>query len=163
LTGKRAHFELAAGYDIAPLIATYGGYSYCRQIVPKQVWDEADRPECGQFLGRSAGSAMPPVWVHAEYLKLLRSALYGKVFDHVDPVIKRYSDPEGRNRVRHDLEVHIRYRPIQILDADKTLRILDSEDFDVAWTDNAGRQSKPRLAARWAAHATARTSRPPSR
>ena len=103
------------------------------------------------------------MWAHAEYLKLRHSARNGKVFDHVDPVFKRYSDPEGRNRVRHDLEIHIRYRPIQILDADKTLRILDSEDFDVVWTDNAGRQSKPRLAARWAAHATARTSRPPSR
>ena len=163
MAGKRAHFEQAAGHDVAPLIATYESYSCCCHMEPEQVWDEADRPERGQFLGRPAGSAMPLVWAHAEYLKLLRSALNGKVFDHVDPVFKRYSDPERRNRVRHDLEIHIRYRPIQILDADKTLRILDSEDFDVAWTDNAGRQSKPRLAARWAAHATARTSRPPSR
>jgi glucoamylase len=84
---------------------------------------------------------MPLVWAHAEYLKLLRSAGNGKVFDQVDSVFKRYSDPEERNRVRHDLEIHIRHRPIQILDAGKTLRILDSEGFDIVWTDN-GWQTK---------------------
>ena len=116
-------------------------------MVPQQVWDEADRPERGQFLGRPAGSAMLLVWAHAEYLKLLRSALNSKVFDHVDPVFDRYSKPEGCNCVRHDLEIHTRHRPIQILDARKALRILDSEDFDVVWTDN-GWQTKQATACR---------------
>jgi glucoamylase len=105
-------------------------------MVPEQVWDEPDRPERSQLFGRPAGSAMPLVWAHAEYLKLLRSALDGKVFDRVDPVYERYSEPEGRKRVRHDLEIHTRLRPIQSLGAGKTLRILDVEDFEVVWTDN---------------------------
>jgi glucoamylase len=137
LTGERAHYELAAGHDIAPLIATYEGYACHGQMLPEQVWDEADRPERGLFLGRATGSAMPLVWAHAEYLKLLRSALDGKVFDRVDPVYERYSEPDGRKRVRHDLEFHTRNRPIQTLDAGKTLRILDGQDFEVVWTDNA--------------------------
>ena len=136
LTGERAHFELAAGRDIAPLIATYESFASSGQMVPEQVWDETDRPEHGHFMGRPAGSAMPLVWAHAEYLKLLRSALDGKVFDRVDSVYERYSVPEGRKRVRHDLEIHTSQRPIQTLDAGKTLRILDSEDFEVVWTDN---------------------------
>jgi glucoamylase len=147
LTGERAHFELAAGHDIAPLIATYESYSSCGQMMPEQVWDEADRPERCQFLGRPTGSAMPLVWAHAEYLKLLRSALDGKVFDRVDPVFERYSEPEGRKRVRHDLEIHTHHRPIQILDAGKTLRIIESEDFDVVWTDN-GWQTKQAMTCR---------------
>jgi hypothetical protein len=49
--------------------------------------------------------------------------------------------------VRHDLEIHTRHRPIQILDARKALRILDSEDFDVVWTDN-GWQTKQATACR---------------
>ena len=45
LTGERAHRELAAGKDIAPLIKTYEGFASCGQMMPEQVWDEADRPE----------------------------------------------------------------------------------------------------------------------
>jgi glucoamylase len=88
------------------------------------------------FLGQPAGSAMPLVWAHAEYLKLLRSALDGKVFDRVDSVYQRYCEPVGRKRVRHDLEIHTRSRPVQTLDAGKTLRILDGQKFVAVWTDN---------------------------
>ena len=42
-------------------------------MLPEQVWDHDDMPEKGMYLGRSAGSAQPLVWAHAEYLKLLRS------------------------------------------------------------------------------------------
>jgi glucoamylase len=136
LTGERAHFELAAGHDIAPLIATYESYASIGQMVPEQVWDDADRPELDHFMGRPAGSAMPLVWAHAEYLKLLRSALDGKVFDRIDPVYERYSSRKGRKRVRHDLEIHTSDRPIHRLGVGKTLRILDREEFELVWTDN---------------------------
>jgi glucoamylase len=136
LTGERAHYELAAGHDIAPLIATYENYASIGQMMAEQVWDEADRPERGLLLGRPTGSAVPLVWAHAEYLKLLRSALDGKVFDRVEAVYERYSEPVGRKRVRHDLEIYTRHRPIQTMDAGKTLRILDGQEFEVVWTDN---------------------------
>ena len=55
-------------------------------MLPEQVWDEADRPERSLKKGQPAGSAVPLVWAHAEYLKLLRSAVDGKVFDRIDPV-----------------------------------------------------------------------------
>ncbi|MGA2537261.1 MAG: glycoside hydrolase family 15 protein [Terracidiphilus sp.] len=136
LTGERAHYELAAGHDIAPLIATYEKFASDGQMVPEQAWDEPDLPEHGMFLGQPAGSAMPLVWAHAEYLKLLRSALDGKVFDRVDSVYQRYCEPVGRKRVRHDLEIHTRSRPVQTLAAGKTLRILDGQNFVAVWTDN---------------------------
>ena len=141
LTGERAHFELAAGRDIAPLIATYEGFASRGQMLPEQVWDEADLPELELFLGKPGGSAMPLVWAHAEYLKLLRSALDGKVFDRIDPVYERYCEPEGRKRVRRGIEIYTRRRPIQSMRAGDTLRILDSQDFEVLWTDN-GWQTK---------------------
>ena len=106
LTGERAHYELAAGHDIAPLIATYEGFAKRGQMVPEQVWDEADLPERELFLGKPGGSAMPLVWAHAEYLKLLRSAKDGKVFDRIDPVYERYCEPEGRKRIRRGLEIY---------------------------------------------------------
>ncbi len=134
LTGERAHYELAAGRDIAPLIRAYEAFATAGHMLPEQVWDEADRRDRGLQMGKPAGSAVPLVWAHAEYLKLLRSALDGKVFDRIEPVYARYSEPEGRKRVRKDVEIYTRRRPIQRMDADKTLRILDERDFTVVWT-----------------------------
>ncbi len=74
------------------------------------------------------------MWAHAEYLKLLRSAVDGKVFDRIDPVYERYCEPEGRQKVRRSLEIYSRRRPIQRMAAGNTLRILDEERFEVVWT-----------------------------
>jgi len=134
LTGERAHYELAAGRDIAPLIRAYEAFATAGHMLPEQVWDEADRPDRGLQTGRPAGSAVPLVWAHAEYLKLLRSALDGTVFDRIEPVYARYSDPEGRKRIRTDVEIYSRHRPIQRMDAGKTLRIFDERPFEAVWT-----------------------------
>ena len=131
-TGERAHYELAAGNDPAPLIATYERFATLGQMMPEQVWDEADRR--GFEKGKPAGSAVPLVWAHAEYLKLLRSAVDGKVFDRVDCVYERYCEPEGRKKRRANLEFYSRRRPIQKIAAGDTLRILDSDQFEVVWT-----------------------------
>lgn len=64
-------------------------------MLPEQVWDE------GPGLGKPAGSAMPQMWAHAEYIKLLKSAGDGKLFDHIAPVASRYLAGQGRK----DLEV----------------------------------------------------------
>ncbi len=74
------------------------------------------------------------MWAHAEYLKLLRSAVDGKVFDRVDPVYERYCEAKGRQRVRGSLEIYSRRRPIQKVTAGDTLRILDEDRFEVVWT-----------------------------
>ena len=141
LGGERAHYELAAGNDIESLIVTYEKLATDGQMMPEQVWDEADLPERHLKFGKPAGSAVPLVWAHAEYLKLLRSAVDGKVFDRIDTVYDRYSTPEGRTRVNHGLEIYTRQRPIQRMDAGRTLRILDERHFEVVWTSD-GWQSK---------------------
>src|SRR5579863_6477047 len=142
LTGERAHRELAAGNDIRELIATYEEFSSAGQLLPEQVWDEADRPERGLRKGQAAGSAVPLVWAHAEYLKLLRSAVDGKVFDRIEAVYKRYCTPEGRKKIRRGLEITSRMRQVARMDAGSTLRILDSAMFDVVWTDDGWKTEK---------------------
>ncbi len=134
LTGERAHYELAAGKDVSSLIETYERFATIGQMLPEQVWDEGNRPGAGLQMGRPAGSAVPLVWAHAEYLKLLRSALDGKVFDRVDPVYERYCEPAGRQRLRRDVEIYSRRRPIQKIAAGNTLRILDEERFELLWS-----------------------------
>jgi glucoamylase len=134
LTGERAHYELAAGNDITELIRTYEGFSTAGQMMPEQVWDEPNLPGTELKLGHPGGSAVPLVWAHAEYLKLLRSALDGKVFDRIDPVYERYSEPAGRERRRTDLEIYTRSRPIQQMAPGETLRIMDDKRFELVWT-----------------------------
>ena len=134
LTGERAHYELAAGRDITDLIKTYERFATAGQMMPEQVWDEPSLPGTSLQLGQPAGSAVPLVWAHAEYLKLLRSAVDGKVFDRIDAVYERYCEPEGRKKTRRDLEIYSLRRPIQQIAVGQTLRILDPKRFDLVWT-----------------------------
>jgi glucoamylase len=59
-------------------------------LLPEQIWDEPDRPEVHMYRGRPTGAAMPLMWAHAEYIKLLRSVFDGKVFDFIPEVADRY-------------------------------------------------------------------------
>jgi glucoamylase len=148
LSGERAHYELAAGNGVIPLIASYEKFATSGQMMPEQVWDAADIPERRMRLGQPDGSAVPLVWAHAEYLKLLRSAVDGKVFDCIDPVYQRYCDVEGRKQRRTDVEIYSQRRPIQRMDAGKKLRILDEGMFEVIWTDD-GWRTKHSTEGRW--------------
>ncbi|MFP5237396.1 MAG: glycoside hydrolase family 15 protein [Acidobacteriota bacterium] len=134
LTGERAHYELAAGRDITPLMRTYEQFATSGKLLPEQVWDEEARPELQLEPGKPAGSATPLVWAHAEYLKLLRSACDGKVFDRVDCAYQRYCGAEGRASLRRGLKIYTLRRPIQKVTAGDTLRILDGDRFEVVWS-----------------------------
>jgi len=90
LTGERGHYELAAGRDPSPHIRAMEGFARTTGLLPEQVWDADDRPEDDLYLGRPTGSAMPLVWAHAEYVKLLRSARDGQAFDLIPAVRDRY-------------------------------------------------------------------------
>lgn len=92
LGGERAHYELAAG---RPEVA-----DQLRQVMeaqtgpggffPEQIWDAADIPERELYNGHPSGSAMPLVWAHAEYIKLVRSIEDGRVFDLPPQTVERY-------------------------------------------------------------------------
>ena len=88
LTGERAHYELSAGRDVKPFIRAIEGFASATGLLPEQVWDERDQPESHMFLGRPTGSAMPLMWAHAEYIKLLRSVSDGHVFDLIPEVAR---------------------------------------------------------------------------
>jgi glucoamylase len=139
LTGERAHYEVAAGKDVSDLIKTYERFATPGQMMPEQVWDEENLAHSSIQLGRPAGSAVPLVWAHAEYLKLLRSAVDGKVFDRIDPVYERYCEPNGQKKRRTDLEIYTSKRPLQRVRAGSILRILDEEEFEVVWTSDGWR------------------------
>jgi glucoamylase len=134
LGGERAHYELAAGHDVKPLIEAFERFSSVGGMLPEQVWDHTDMPAEGLYEGKSAGSAQPLVWAHAEYLKLLRSVVDNKVFDTIPVVADRYAVAPGTRSFRSNTEIFSLARPIASVPAGATLRIIDANRFTVRYT-----------------------------
>lgn len=141
LGGERAHYELAAGGDAAACIQAFERFSSPGGMLPEQVWDYADMPEEGLFCGKSAGSAQPLVWAHAEYLRLLRSAVDGAVFDRISVVAERYAVPDEQRTFRSRTEIFRITRPASMVMEGGTLRVVDSQPFDLLWTADDWRTS----------------------
>jgi len=136
LTGERAHYELAAGNDVTSFITAIERFSSFGGMLPEQIWDYADLPSEGMYLGRSAGSAQPLVWAHAEYIKLLRSVADGQVFDRISVVADRYAVPKEKRTFQSRMEIFQTGRPISAMVQGGTLRIVDAQRFRVTWTND---------------------------
>jgi glucoamylase len=134
LTGERAHYELAAGNDVKKYITALERFSSFGGMLPEQVWDYADIPAEGMYFGRSAGSAQPLVWAHAEYLKLLRSVADGQVFDRISVVADRYAVRKDKRTFLSRMEIFQISRPISAIVQGSTLRIMDANRFRLTWT-----------------------------
>jgi glucoamylase len=133
LTGERGHYELAAGRSSAPHLRALEAFAHGAGLLPEQVWDEPDRPDLGLHRGGPTGAAMPLMWAHAEYLKLLRSTADGAVFDLVPEVAERYL--RGRRR-RRRLEIWKPNRRVGQVRAGDTLRVQAPARFRLVWTDD---------------------------
>jgi glucoamylase len=134
MTGERAHYELAAGENVASYITALERFSSIGGMLPEQVWDYADMPSEGLYFGRSAGSAQPLVWAHAEYVKLLRSVADGHVFDRISVVEERYAVPKDQRQFMSRMEIYHLARPISEVMQGGTLRIVDTQPFEVTWS-----------------------------
>src|SRR5579872_498372 len=133
LTGERAHFELSAGRNVKPFIRAIEGFASTTGLLPEQVWDEPDRPEAYMFLGRPTGSAMPLMWAHAEYIKLLRSVSDSRVFDLIPEVATRYL---GDRKTRQLFEIWKPNRQPRSVKRGFTLRIQVPAAFRLHWSAN---------------------------
>lgn len=134
LTAERGHYELAAGRDVRLFIRAMESFAGDTGLLPEQVWDEANRPEFHMYFGRPTGAAMPLVWAHAEYIKLLRSTRDGVVFDRIPAVVARYQEADVQARPRYEMWKFNR-RPRTIRPG-CTLRVLTSAEFRLRWTAN---------------------------
>jgi len=102
LAGERAHYALAAGRrsEAEALLATIEAQTSPGGLIPEQVWDAPAIPERELSPGAPSGSAMPLVWAHAEYVKLLRSLADNAVFDMPPYPVRRYVQGRRPARVR---------------------------------------------------------------
>jgi len=139
LTGERAHFELAAGRvnEARRLLTALESFAGPEGLLPEQTWDAPDLPEQELYFGRPSGSAMPLVWAHAEYVKLLRSLSDGRVFDLPPQTVQRYLADTTESaflvwRFNHK---------IRSLPAGKTLRVETLEPAVIHWSSDGWRIS----------------------
>jgi glucoamylase len=136
LTGERAHYELAAGQDVKPFIRAIEGFATATGLLPEQVWDAPDLPEEHMFLGRPTGAAMPLMWAHAEYIKLLGSVSDGRVFDLIPEVASRYL---GDRKACQLFEIWKPNRQVSTVKRGHTLRIQVPASFRLHWTNDEWR------------------------
>jgi glucoamylase len=134
LTGERAHFALLTGMPnkAEALQAAMEAFANQSGLISEQVWDKADIPEYDLHNGRPSGSAMPLVWAHAEYLKLQRSILDGKVFDLPPQTVKRYI----QEKIVSPRLVWRFNHKIRSMPAGKTLRIETMAKAVIHWSDD---------------------------
>jgi glucoamylase len=132
LAGERAHYELAAGRpEVAvQLLGVMRAQASDGGMLPEQVWDGPDNPERELENGRASGSAMPLVWAHAEYAKLVRSLHDGRVFDMPQQPYERYV----RRPTPASLALWASHCRIRYVTQGCTLRVQTSAPATVLWT-----------------------------
>jgi glucoamylase len=129
---ERATYELAAGRNIDVYLRAAEAFTTGVGLFPEQIWDAPDIPEEHMFFGKATGAAIPLMWAHAEYVKLLRSVVDNKVYDQIDPVVERY----GNTKPRPVIEVWKINRQIRKVPAGTLLRIVASSPFMLHWSDD---------------------------
>ncbi len=139
LTGERAHYEIAAGNlkgakKLMETMETFASHG----LFPEQIWDKDDIPEKELFFGKHAGSAMPLVWAHSEYIKLCCSIREKRVFDMPKPAWERYVKKKTPSKIaawRFD-------QRITTMPKGKTLRIETFAPAKIHWTQDAWETQK---------------------
>ncbi len=134
LAGERAHYELAAGRpEVAvQLLGVMRAQASDGGMLPEQVWDGPDIPELELVNGRATGSAMPLVWAHAEYAKLVRSLHDGRVFDMPQQPYERYV----RQRLGCDLTLWSPHSRASTMPVGNRLRVQSPSETAVRWSVN---------------------------
>jgi glucoamylase len=90
LTGERGHYAVLAGEDATLYLDAMSRMTGLTGLIPEQVWDSEPIPERGLYPGKPSGSAMPLVWAHAEFLKLLAAQTSHRPAELLDVVQSRY-------------------------------------------------------------------------
>ncbi len=130
LTGERGHYELAAGRDASPYLRAMENFAHGVGLLPEQIWDLPDMPSKFLAFAGPAGSAMPLLWAHAEYVKLARAVSTGLVPDRLEIVAERYQRPHARSR----LEIWKPHRQCMRAQAGGKVRVQLRAGFTLHWT-----------------------------
>jgi glucoamylase len=144
LTGERGHYAVCAGEDGKPWLEAMVKMTGPGGLLPEQIWDSDPIPGLGLYPGKPSGSAMPLVWAHAEFLKLLAADANKRPAELLDAVESRYGRAIPTARVWHWRLAS----PVGRLPRGKTLLIENGEPFLLhfgldGWNTAVDRQSSP--------------------
>jgi glucoamylase len=137
LTGERGHYELAAGRDPRPFIATIENFANQGGMLTEQLWDGPDLPDAHMKFGCPTGAAMPLCWSHAEYIALVRSCHDGVCIDRVGPAFQRYVLRPAQS----NYEIWTLRYPARRVSRGKILRIILAKQATVVWSTDGGTSS----------------------
>jgi glucoamylase len=145
LTGERAHLDLLLGIDPLAWLEMMTRMTGASGLIPEQVWDAAPIPERGLEPGKPTGSAMPLVWGHAEFLKLLVARHYRRPVELLSSVERRYRAQRPEAASWHWREA----QPFDSLPACRALLLENPQPFRLhfgfdGWREVADRPSEPR-------------------
>lgn len=132
LTGERATYELAAGRNVDLYLRAIENFTTGIGLIPEQIWDGPDMPDKFLTSGGATGAAIPLMWAHSEYVKLLRSVVDNRIFDLIDPVAERYRN----DKPRRVIEVWKMNRQVRAVNAGGLLRVQASSPFMLHWSDD---------------------------
>jgi glucoamylase len=140
MVGERGHLALQSGEDPLPYLQTMWRCASAGGLLPEQVWNTSAIPELGLLPGRPSGAAMPLLWAHAEFLKLLVARERGRPIEWLDRIERHFGHRaiarpgEGRgseeSRARTTVVWHWRDEvPVARLPHGKSLAIEDRNPF----------------------------------
>ena len=133
LTLERAIYELAAGHDPDPYVRAVENFTSGIGLIPEQIWDAADMPGQLMYFGKPTGAAIPLMWAHAEFVKLLRSIVDQKVFERIEPMAERYCKVFA-DQQPCKIEIWKENRQVRSIDAGVLLRVQQGAPFSLHWS-----------------------------
>jgi glucoamylase len=101
LTGERGHHDLMLGRDPLPWLEMMTRMTGPAGLIPEQVWDGPDLPARGLVMGKPSGSAMPLVWAHSEFLKLLYARQRKRPLEYLKCVEAHLQQDSAQRRAWH--------------------------------------------------------------
>ncbi|QDU87901.1 Glucoamylase precursor [Pirellulimonas nuda] len=134
LTGERGHLAVQQGEDAAPYLRAMAAMTGPGGMLPEQVWDAPAIPARRLTPGAPTGSAMPLLWAHAEFMKLVAAQHDGKPIELLDAVAKRWGAKRPEPAVW-------RWRPdapFEALPPGVGLRVEDGKPFRLHYAMVAG-------------------------
>ncbi len=158
LCGERGHLALQSGEDPIEYLETMRNCSSPGGLLPEQVWDTAPIAAMELSPGRPSGSAMPLLWAHAEFLKLLVARDIGRPVELLQAVQRRYHDVSApRPAAAHHWRNEV---PLVSLPRERDLLIEDRTPFSLhfgfdSWQHIQDRAARPQPFGLWAVRLTA--------
>jgi glucoamylase len=142
--GERAHYEIALGGNPELYLRSFESFATQIGLFPEQVWKfdpkVVDLPDSTSLLlerSGPTGAAVPLVWAHAEYVKLIHSLEKGKVLDLIPEVKRRYIERNPAPTARVEFWTFQRKDDPVKVRRGQVIRIPADRPFQFRWTNDA--------------------------